>query len=370
LNRGPSNNNPPPNNPANDSNSQNAAPEPAVQNSRDQTDLAPAGPSIDTRKSQPANHKSSTINKTTAKKSKLTIIKSPDVQLEVISIQQEENKGKTTWAQYQQYWTALLKIIQLRAQSMQEIDPKTPNFHFKHVHLWYCPDVIDFPLLAHFAEKEKQESTNDYISVQKRTAHPKSNLARLLYHLNTPSPSSISQWSKIVAASLELMADNLYNPPPPEIIEGADPTIQGNVGDSTNSTSKNQVVERSHSVEILHEFSNFIVNVIMSYVILQTHALSAPPKTTTERKKNYWRNTRSSARCAKTKGAVVHHQTSTAIVQVNDTAPSDSEQAKFPASRLFPHPIGSTFHCSASRLGKDSHDVHPGSRRKAKLHPM
>ncbi|KNZ52355.1 uncharacterized protein VP01_3606g3 [Puccinia sorghi] len=44
----------------------------------------------------------------------------------------------------------------------------------------------------------------------------------------------------------------------------------------------------------------------MGYVILKTHALSAPPMTTTERKKNYRRNTRSSACRAETKGAVVH----------------------------------------------------------------
>ncbi|KNZ52353.1 uncharacterized protein VP01_3606g1 [Puccinia sorghi] len=119
-------------------------------------------------------------------------------------------------------------------QRDQELQSNLPVIHLLQDHQlacpndqWYFPDVIDFPLLAHFEEKAKQESTNDYISMQKITALPMSNLARLLYCLSTPSPSSISQWAKIVAACLKPMADNFYNPPPPEIINGADATIQG-----------------------------------------------------------------------------------------------------------------------------------------------
>ena len=136
------------------------------------------------------------------------------------------------------------------------------------------------------------------------------------------------------------MADNLYNPPPPDIIEGADPTIQGvriltylddlkhstaifdqTVGDSTNTdpNGNNQVLERSHSVDVLHEFSNVIVDVVMGYVILQTHALSAPPMTTTQRKKNY-RKTRSSTRRAENEGEVLHQNTSTELEQAKETS--------------------------------------------------
>ena len=121
------------NNPANNSNSQNAAPNPAGQNGQDQTNSAPAGSSTNDSQSQLPNPNPNPPNQPPAKKPILTIIKSADVQLEVISIQQEENKGKTTWAQYQQYWKGVSKLIQLRAPSMQAINPQTPNFHFKRV---------------------------------------------------------------------------------------------------------------------------------------------------------------------------------------------------------------------------------------------
>ncbi|KNZ48974.1 hypothetical protein VP01_5286g1 [Puccinia sorghi] len=175
------------------------------------------------------------------------------------------------------------------------MDQKVSLRRMKEV-LLNLPKKVEKAVLVKM-EKEKQESTYGYISVQKRKAHPESNIARLLYRLNTPSLSSI------------------------KIIKGADPKIQGTVGDSTNNTdpnSNNQVVERSHYVDILHEFSNVIVDVIMGYVILKTHALSAPPMTTTDRKKNYRRNTRSSARYAETTGAVFYQQTSTAINQVKN----------------------------------------------------
>ena len=200
---------------------------------------------------------------------------------------------------------------------------------------WYCPDVIDFPLLASFPEKEKDGSTNDYISVNNKTTHPESNLVRLLHRLKNPASSSISQWAKIVAASLELMADNLYKPPPPEIIQGADPTIQGvrilnylddlkhstaifdQTVDNNNNNNKNdtnhpsdptaEVLDRAHSVDVLHEFSNLIVDVVMGYVILQTHALGPPPLTTTQRKNTY-RTTRNSTRRASSKASAMVHQ--------------------------------------------------------------
>ena len=125
------------NNPANNSNGQNAAPNPAGQNGQDQTNSAPAGSSTNNSQSQlpnpNPNPNPNPPNQPPAKKPILTIIKSADVQLEVISIQQEENKGKTTWAQYQQYWKGVSKLIQLRAPSMQAINPETPNFHFKRV---------------------------------------------------------------------------------------------------------------------------------------------------------------------------------------------------------------------------------------------
>ena len=69
---------------------------------------------------------------------------------------------------------------------------------------------------------------NDYISISNKTTYSKSNLVQLLHQLKNVASSSISWLSKIVAASLKLLADNLYKPPPPEIIDStANPMVQG-----------------------------------------------------------------------------------------------------------------------------------------------
>ncbi|OAV86734.1 hypothetical protein PTTG_09347, partial [Puccinia triticina 1-1 BBBD Race 1] len=44
--------------------------------------------------------------------------------------------------------------------------------------------------------------------------------------------------------------------------------------------------ERLHSVDVLHEFRNIIIDVLMAYIILQTHYLSEAPLTAAEKKAN------------------------------------------------------------------------------------
>ncbi|KNZ46153.1 uncharacterized protein VP01_7506g1 [Puccinia sorghi] len=136
---------------------------------------------------------------------------------------------------------------------------------------------------------------------------------RLLLTSTSPShpPSTaISNWAKIVAASIELMADNLYMPPPPDNICGSDQLVQGvqilkNLDslknsslnfDTTNSNPapNQEVFQQPHSVDVLHELRNVIINIFMGCIILQNHSLSSRPLTNAEKKKNY-RQTRHSA---------------------------------------------------------------------------
>ncbi|WAR56607.1 hypothetical protein PtB15_7B456 [Puccinia triticina] len=133
---------------------------------------------------------------------------------------------------------------------------------------WYCPDVIDFPLLSTFGNKDIPPQS--YISTAAKTPHPESTLVRFLYCLLHPAQTSISDWAKLVAASVELMADSLYVPPAPTAVHDEDQLIQGvqvlqhieaiknsslsfdTVEDNPGENS--QPTQRSHSVDVLHEF--------------------------------------------------------------------------------------------------------------------
>ncbi|WAR61988.1 hypothetical protein PtB15_14B82 [Puccinia triticina] len=133
---------------------------------------------------------------------------------------------------------------------------------------WYCPDVIDFPLLSTFGNKDIPPQS--YISTAAKTPHPESTLVRFLYRLLHPAQTSISDWAKLVAASVELMANSLYVPPAPTAVHDEDQLIQGvqvlqHIEAIKNSSSSFDTVEdnpgedsqptqRSHSVDVLHEF--------------------------------------------------------------------------------------------------------------------
>ncbi|KNZ55874.1 uncharacterized protein VP01_2559g3 [Puccinia sorghi] len=126
-----------------------------------------------------------------------------------------------------------------------------------------------------------------------------------------PPASAIFNWAKMVAASVELMADDLYKPAPPEAIQVGDQLVQGvlilkyldslkNLSSTFEITDNNpapnqEVIERAHSVDVLHDLRNLIIDIFMGYIIIQTNALSPPPLTDAEKKKTY-RKTRSSVR--------------------------------------------------------------------------
>jgi hypothetical protein len=55
--------------------------------------------------------------------------------------------------------------------------------------------------------------------------------------------------------------------------------------DDSPQVTGTEVVQRSHSVDVLHNFRNIIINVFMGYVLFQTHFLSAPPLSRAQKRK-------------------------------------------------------------------------------------
>ena len=167
---------------------------------------------------------------------------------------------------------------------------------------WYCPDIIDFPLLDSFGNKDNPLPPESFISTAAKTPHPESTLVRFLYRLSHPAPTSISDWAKLVAASVELMADNLFTPPPPTLCHDDEEIIKGvqvlqhiekmkNSSSSFASIEENPAsaspsIQRSHSVDILNEFRKTILDVMAAYIIFLTHSLCPRPLTEAEKKAN------------------------------------------------------------------------------------
>ncbi|POW15130.1 hypothetical protein PSTT_02335 [Puccinia striiformis] len=140
------------------------------------------------------------------------------------------------------------------------------------------------------------------ISSLVKTPHSESTLVQYLSGLHDPPESVISKWVKIIAASVEIMSENLYNPRGPERDKDELKIVQGiqvlnyleklknssstfDTSDETNSDSQNLVMKRSPTDNVLHQFCNKIIQVFMGYVTFQTHGLSNAPLTPAQRKK-------------------------------------------------------------------------------------
>ncbi|OAV88420.1 hypothetical protein PTTG_04749, partial [Puccinia triticina 1-1 BBBD Race 1] len=157
--------------------------------------------------------------------SNLTIIKSVDVRIKLVKLHQELDGVKPNWNKYQDMWKSLSKLVQFRARSMETEAPHNPDLHFARtscsyslwiknisslgkffccsilllfIHQlipypfsapeflgpstneqWYCPDIIDFPLLARFLNKDENLQPHEIISPFVKTPHPELTLVRL-----------------------------------------------------------------------------------------------------------------------------------------------------------------------------------------------
>ena len=82
--------------------------------------------------------------------------------------------------------------------------------------LWNCPNIVDFTLLTKSLELEKSSSTEPFIPTTAKLTHLETTLVCFLGRLQQPTPTVMSEWAKLIAASVEIMAFNLHAPRPPQ----------------------------------------------------------------------------------------------------------------------------------------------------------
>ncbi|KAI8446270.1 hypothetical protein BY996DRAFT_6441095 [Phakopsora pachyrhizi] len=178
------------------------------------------------------------------------------------------------------------EIIRVPEDSQTASAPnEETNKHPSSTEPWFKPEIIDFDLLESFNNHENTLQPKDYISITAKSSHPETNLVRFLYSLRFTSQTSIQSWARIVAASIETVADELHQPAAPkahkpisnlnahlETIKWLESfkkdklttAIEG-FGALENSTSRELKKE-------LQDFYNVIIDVMISYSIFQAQA--------------------------------------------------------------------------------------------------
>ncbi|WAR52736.1 hypothetical protein PtB15_2B161 [Puccinia triticina] len=289
----------------------------------------------------------------------LTIIKSDQIRAQVVSITQEWAGSKPSWSKYVATWNSLSHLLENCAQGLHNPPLAAPSFQLgriscsysswiqtitslaneflspSHQEQWYCPDLLDFPLLTEFGNKNNDLAPGSFIPPFKRTQHPESTLVRCLYRLHYPPQYVTAEWAKVVAASVELMAGSFFIPPPInsqptddhvtrgvealcylDTLKNSSSTFDPPSDQSNRSLQPNQ---RMHSVDLLHDFRNVIIDVLMAYIIMQTHSLSEAPLTAAQKKANTRANQAS---------------TNNSDKQLSPTEPDPSALTQFPEAAV------------------------------------
>ncbi|WAR57164.1 hypothetical protein PtB15_8B211 [Puccinia triticina] len=266
----------------------------------------------------------------------LTIIKSDQIRAQVVSITQEWAGSKPSWSKYVATWNSLSHLLENCAQGLHNPPLAAPSFQLgriscsysswiqtitsladeflspSHQEQWYCPDLLDFPLLTEVHS------------------------CPLLVPIALPPPQYVTaKWAKVVAASVELMADSFFIPPPInsqptdnhvtrgvkalrylDTLKNSSSTFDPPSDQSNRSLQPNQ---RMHSVDLLHDFRNVIIDVLMAYIIMQTHSLSKAPLTAAQKKANTRANQAS---------------TNNSDKQLSPTEPDPSALTQFPKAAV------------------------------------
>ncbi|WAR54015.1 hypothetical protein PtB15_3B525 [Puccinia triticina] len=258
---------------------------------------------------------------------KLTIIKFDTIRAHIISIHNTFEGTKPSWAKYRTTWESLAPLLINCAHAIQPQSPIAPSIHHlqrtacsytswiesitslaaqflapSQHEQWYCPDQIDFPKLTSFGDKEKNLPPGSFISTVTKTNHPESVLVCCLFRLLHPPQYVQIEWARIIAASVELMADNLFKPPlvtsnpsTDHVTQAVDALCYLNTVKNSSSTFTSSIEsdnplppskQRLHLVDVLHKFHNVIIDVIMAYIIYQTHYLREAPLTSAQKKAN------------------------------------------------------------------------------------
>ncbi|KAI8443550.1 hypothetical protein BY996DRAFT_4603183, partial [Phakopsora pachyrhizi] len=217
--------------------------------------------------------------------------------------------GRASQAKYLEAWKSITKFVTRHATNLPPTTNSLENFAFnpgtclyqtwlknivdlgKEVlkpsatEPWFRPEIIDFDLLESFNNHENTLQPKDYISITAKSSHPQTNLVRFLYSLRFTSQTSIQSWARIVAASIETVADELHQPAAPKAHQ---PILNLNAhletikwlesfkkDKSTTTIEGFGALENSTSRELkkeLQDFYNVIIDVMISYSIFQAQA--------------------------------------------------------------------------------------------------
>ncbi|WAR58890.1 hypothetical protein PtB15_10B229 [Puccinia triticina] len=216
----------------------------------------------------------------------------PSPYREVVKIYKELNGLKPNWHKYQATWKSLTLLAQTCARSMQALPPANSPFRFERATCTYANWIKSI------GGADNALPPGSFIPTATKTSHPESTLVRFL-HL---PPIVNTEWAKLVAASVDIMAKNLFQPPPVTLnnannqlkqgvqalqyldkLKSCSSSFDNTTADEVNSNNtEDPSLPRSCSLDALHKFWN----VIMAYVILHTHANSKPPMSQAKKKSN------------------------------------------------------------------------------------
>ncbi|KAI8455728.1 hypothetical protein BY996DRAFT_4580499, partial [Phakopsora pachyrhizi] len=217
--------------------------------------------------------------------------------------------GRASQAKYLEAWKSITKFVTRHATNLPPTTNRLENFAFNHgtclyqtwlknivdlgkevlkpssTEPWFKLEIIDFDLLESFNNHENTLQPKDYISITAKSSHPETNLVRFLYSLRFTSQTSIQSWARIVAASIETVADELHQPAAPKAHQPISnlnahlETIKWlesfKKDKSTTAIEGFGALENSTSRELkkeLQDFYNVIIDVMISYSIFQAQA--------------------------------------------------------------------------------------------------
>ncbi|WAR63182.1 hypothetical protein PtB15_18B264 [Puccinia triticina] len=126
-----------------------------------------------------------------------------------------------------------------------------------------------FALLTSFANKDNKLRPGTFIPTGTKTQHPESTMVWFLF-----SSSQFGLQTNRITQAVEALS---YLEAVKNSTSSFDPLPQGN-------DSSSQAPKCFHSVDVLHEFRKIVLDVLMGYIILQTHHLSDAPVTEAKKK--------------------------------------------------------------------------------------
>ncbi|KAI8456791.1 hypothetical protein BY996DRAFT_8440045 [Phakopsora pachyrhizi] len=158
----------------------------------------------------------------------------------VLSIMEHTAQEKLFPPKYLKAWKSITKFVTRHATNLPPTTKSLENFAFNpetclyqiwlknivdlgkevlkpsSTEPWFKTEIINFDLLKSFNNHENTLQPKDYISITAKSSHPETSLIKFLYSLRFTSQTSIQSWARIVAASIETVANELHQPAAPK----------------------------------------------------------------------------------------------------------------------------------------------------------